>query len=83
MQRAVFAYAQFRNRFSASQAENAPRGGFDLPIIFPIQVSREDMLNRFLEESPEFEPFRIQLAESCKRDSDFSVNRDLWQASAS
>src|SRR5262249_24306450 len=73
------AFRQFILRLLALQADNGGLSGRDRPIPPQQAVSRHEMLDRFLNSRPEFEPFRKELANVYDVLPEFRVNNILWQ----
>jgi hypothetical protein len=79
LQMAEARFREFINRFSPSQARSVPLYAGDLPVVHTSHVCRHAMLDRFLTENAEFEPYRKQLSGTCPELSEFPVAKNIWE----
>ena len=74
------AFMQFINGLTASKLRKVRPGERDLPNPPSHQVSRREILDRFLATRPDLECFRAELLEVYSTQSEICVDTHKWNA---
>ena len=83
VQKATSEFSTFIRSLSPIQARVVGLGDFDPPFEYKstVQVSRQQMLTRFLAIRPNYNQFREQLSQVMIKLPEFTVVQERWQES--